>query len=149
MNLDQTEAATETLRAAKRRFPSEPAFAAQLAALLKRMERPAEAQEEAAVAELLSRKGNRPRQARGAAANGGEPSANSPPGEGVTDSIAPSVSTGAQRAARHHGGESSTGHNYAIIFDNLRRCLDREDEAGANSDLAAIRDPMSCGQTSI
>jgi tetratricopeptide (TPR) repeat protein len=147
VNLNHMDAATETLRAAKKRFPSEPAFAAQLAVLLKQMGHSTEAEEEGTLAEVLSRQGNRPHQPPGAVVSGGEPNANPPPPAGVTHPTAPPVSTGAQNAARHRESETGTGHTYAIIFDNLRRCLEREDAAAANSALAAIRDPNVLGTT--
>jgi len=142
VNLNQMEAATRTLRVAKQRFPSEPAFAAQLAVLLKQMGRPAEAKDEAKLAELLSRKGNRPHQAPGTVGSGGESSANPPPGAGGTDSAAPPASPGAQNPAHQADGKAGASHTYAIVFDDLLRCLEREDAAAASSALAAIRDPQ-------
>jgi tetratricopeptide (TPR) repeat protein len=142
VNLNQMEAAAQTLRAAKQRFPSEPAFAAQLALLLTQMGRPAEAEEEAAQAELLSRRGNRPHPTPGAVASGGESSVHLPPAAGVTDSTAPPDSPAAQKPVHSAGTESESPHAYAIVFNNLQRCLEREVAACAHAALAAIHDPQ-------
>ena len=138
VNLNQMPAATETLREAKKRFPSEPALAAQLAVLLKQMGRPAEAEEEAALAETLSRKSNRPHPAPEAVAGGGELSVNPAPVTGTGNSAAPASTTQAPRPVLR---AESAPPIYSPVFDDLRRCLEQEDAAGASSALAAIRDP--------
>ena len=142
INSNQMQAATATLTEAKKRFPSEPAFAAQLAALLKRMGRPAEAEEESAVAEELSRQGNPPHQApTSASASNRELSANRSQTATATASAAPAVGPAAKNATSQADGKAVSGPAYAPVFDDLRRCLEREDAACAGAALAAIRDP--------
>jgi tetratricopeptide (TPR) repeat protein len=143
LSLNQVQAATETLRVAKRKFPSEPAFVAQSAVLLKQMGRPAEAAEEAALAELLSRKGNHPHQGPDSKVEShGQSTANSPPKTSVTDSSAPTtLSAAAEDPPVQGGGGAGAGHSYAAAFVELRRCLEQQAVACTSSALADIRDP--------
>jgi tetratricopeptide (TPR) repeat protein len=143
VNLNQVQAATETLRVAKGRFPSEPAFAAQLAVLLKQMGRPEEAAEEAALAQSLSRKGNHPHQVPGANLQSQALStANGPPSTTISRSATPASSAAATEHPPSRGEtDRGAGHSYTVVFDDLRWCLEREDAACASSALSAIHDP--------
>jgi tetratricopeptide (TPR) repeat protein len=88
------------------------------------MGRPAEAEEESALAESLSREDNPPHQtAQTATLSGGELTAKHSPA----------------------GNEAASGPAYAPVFDDLRGCLETEDAACASSALAAIRDPEVLG----
>ena len=138
VSLNQYPAATETLREAKNRFPSEPAFAAQLAVLLKQMGRPAEAEEEATLAESLSRKSNPPHSPPEALAKSSEPDVISSLLAGGADSTIPPASGQPPHQVPRTEGDHP---NYSPAFDDLRQCLEREDAAGASSALAAIHDP--------
>ncbi|HEV2378367.1 MAG TPA: tetratricopeptide repeat protein [Terriglobia bacterium] len=146
INLNLTDAASATLREAKRRFPSEPAFAAQLAVLLKQMGRPAEAQEESALAETLSRKANPPLQPAGEVVAREEKSSVRVPvrANAATSAalLAPPEPDGASPQA---DPEKSLSQSSATVFDELKGCLEREDSACAASALAAIRDPSILG----
>jgi tetratricopeptide (TPR) repeat protein len=145
VNTNAVDAASETLRTAKMRFPSEPAFAAQLAVLLKQMGRPGEAEEEAALAESLSRKGNRPHEAPGARVQSGEgPIANSQPAAGGTGPATRPAFSAVQTSPNQVqvGDEAGTNHSNPAVFDDLQRCLERDDAACASAALSAIRDPQ-------
>lgn len=147
VNLNLTDAATATLQEAKRRFPSEPAFAAQLAVLSKQMGRPAEAEEESALAEALSRKANRPLQPAGEVVAGdGKSSPSTPVTTSATNSAA-LTSPKPEDSSRQADPEMGFTQSSATIFDDLKRCLEREDPACAGSALAAIRDPSVLGTT--
>ncbi len=144
VNTNAVEAASETLRTAKMRFPSEPAFAAQLAVLLKQMGRPGEAEEEAALAESLSRKGNRPHEAPGALVQSGEgPIANSQPAAGGTGPATRPAFSAAHASPNQVqvGKEAGTNHSNHVGFGDLQQCLERDDAACAGAALSAISDP--------
>jgi tetratricopeptide (TPR) repeat protein len=144
VNTNAIDAASETLRTAKMRFPSEPAFAAQLAVLLKQMGRSEEAAEEATLAESLSRKGNRSHQAPGAPVQSGEGSiANSQPAAGGTDpATKPAFSAGHASPKQVQAGEQTgSDRSFAIVTGDLQQCLERSDAACAGAALSAISDP--------
>ena len=139
ISLNQYPSATATLGEAKKRFPSEPSLAAQLAVLLKQMGRPEEAEEEATLAEALSRKSNPPHSPPRTVTKSGEPGVDSSVVAGVADSRTPPATGQPLLPVPGTDGEPP---NYSPSFDDLRRCLDREDAAGASSALAAIHDPV-------
>jgi tetratricopeptide (TPR) repeat protein len=139
VNTNAVDAASETLRTAKVRFPSEPAFAAQLAVLLKQMGRPGEAEEEAALAESLSRKGNRPHEAPGALVQSGEgPITNSQPATGGTGPPTRPAFSAVQTSPNQVQVGEEAGAN---VYGDLQQCLEREDAACAGAALSAISDP--------
>ena len=149
INTHDTNAALETLQAAKKRFPIEPAFAAQLAALLKQIGRPEEAEAEVALARTLGRKNNpshlisnvdpagqdESRRTKAMAPVQGEV----PDGQAAQPTVQTSpheAPSGSQEAEAHE--PSPKDHD---LLADLRLCLARENAACANAALAAIHDP--------
>jgi tetratricopeptide (TPR) repeat protein len=144
VNMNAVDAASETLRTAKMRFPSETAFAAQLAVLLKQMGRSEEAEEEAALAESLSRKGNRPHQAPGAPLQTSEGQiAQSQPPAGSADPASKPAFPAAHTAPNQvqPGDAAGADRSLAIVKGDLQQCLERNDAACAGAALSAISDP--------
>ena len=139
---NQIDAALETLRAGKKQFPMDSSLPAQLVALLKQIGQPHLAEEEASLAQSLSRKGNPPGHA-----NDGAPvsSANDATGaaEGE-DSEKIQSTTHAVDESEDGEGEasaSSAGQALKSPLADLRLCLERHNAACATAALAAIRDP--------
>jgi tetratricopeptide (TPR) repeat protein len=144
VNTNAVDAASDTLRMAKTRFPSEPAFAAQLAVLLKQMGRSEEAEEEAVLAESLSRKGNRPHQSSGAPVqSGGGPIAQSLPAADGADPASKSAFSAAATPPTQVrvGNEAVANRSFAIVTADLQQCLERNDADCASAALSAISDP--------
>ena len=145
---NQIDAAMETLRAGKKHFPQDSSFPAQLAALLKQIGRPDQAKEEAALAEALSRKGNRPRHGLG-----GEPLAtndlseeNSALAAAVredSESARPATNAAVDEAktSENEPSASGAGPSPKSPLDDLSLCLKRHNAACATTALAAINDP--------
>ena len=141
--------ALETLKAAKKRFPSEPAFSAQLATLLKQMGRPDEAEKEVALAESLGRKNNPPHlvsNPKPADQNESRPTGASAPAEGEARESHTRMAT--QQADANEpppggqAGETRPADNESkTLLADLRLCLARENAACATAALAALHDP--------
>jgi tetratricopeptide (TPR) repeat protein len=144
VNTNAIDAASETLREAKMRFPSEPAFAAQLAVLLKQMGRSEEAEEQATLAESLSRKGNRPHKAPGVGVQSGEgpiPNSQTAAAGGTDPATKPAFSAAHTSPNPVQAGDQATDRSFAIATGNLQQCLERSDAACASAALSAISDP--------
>jgi tetratricopeptide (TPR) repeat protein len=153
LNANQPAAASETLQTAKRRFPTEPAFPALLAALSKQAGRAQEAEEESVLAESLSRQGNPPHEMPGGAALTANPS-NANEAATAASATAPGKvenSQPTQLATRPAESQSentvgrASGFNTNEALDapmvELRLCLKQENAPCANAALAAIHDP--------
>lgn len=144
---NQTAAALDTLQTAKKRFPLEPAFPAQMAALLKQMGRTKEAKQETTLAESLSRQGNPMHERPGSAQAGNQSDATA---GGVAQST-PEHATAAQSAIISAeqlppaavGGAPVKGASETLgsPIVELRRCLKQQNAECANSALAAINEP--------
>jgi len=151
INKHDTKGALETLRVAKQRFPTEPAFAVQIAALLKQMGRPEEADEEVALAESLRRKKRTPSHLLSSATppgqnDEGHPTAASPPAQ--VDAPDNQVAQPTVQANRNDGppdGRNADTRDPAAeskaLLADLRLCVARENAACATAALAAIHDP--------
>ena len=141
--------ALETLKAAKKHFPSEPAFSAQLATLLKQMGRPDEAEKEVALAESLGRKNNPSRlisHANPADQDESRPIGALAPVQGEareSHAALPTVQADPNEAPPGgQGGEThQAGNESKALLADLRLCLARENAACATAALAAIHDP--------
>lgn len=145
---NQIDAAMETLRAGKKHFPQDASFPAQLAALLRQIGRPDQAKEEAALAEALSRKGNRPHHGLG-----GEPLVTNDLSE-ENNALAAAVREDSERgrpatnvaldqakSSEHEASASGAGPSPTSPLHDLSLCLKRHNAACATAALAAITDP--------
>ena len=149
-SMNQTTAALETLQTARQRFLREPAFPAQMAALLKEMGRTQQAERETALAESLSREGNPIRELPGEApassnqtnlAGGSDVAGLADNPRSGTDK-APQPATSAEQQPDAPG--TPPGAPRAILGSpmiELRRCTKQRNADCANTALAAIRDP--------
>lgn len=148
-NANQTAAALETLQTAKRRFPTEPAFPAQLAALLKQAGRAKEAEEETVIAESLSRKGNPPHEIPSGAAlatnaSNATKAAAAVPGKVENSHPVQPATHPAENQSENAGGGalgSDASETLGPPLIELRRCLKQQNARCANAALAAIHDP--------
>ena len=127
---NRIDAALETLRAGKKQFPMDPSFPAQLAALLKQIGQPDRAEEEAALAQSLSRKGNPPRLAPDSGPVSSTEGAIATEGGEDSEKVQPATEASA----------SSAGQALESSLADLRLCLERHNAACATAALADIRD---------
>jgi tetratricopeptide (TPR) repeat protein len=144
-----TQMALDSLQTAKKRFPSESAFAAQLAALLKQMGRTKEAAQEAALAQTLGRKNNPSHllSSAGPLAHDESPptsaSASAPANDPARQLERPTVEAAPNEAPS--GGPVEAAREptskYEDLVADLRICLARSNAACATAALAAIHDP--------
>ena len=148
INIHDTDAALKTLQAAKKRFPAEPAFAAQSAALLRQIGRPEEAEEEVALAVSLGRKNNPPHVVSTAAASGQpepSPAALAPAQGDASENHAARPTVQGDPHGTSPGNQEASANKpntqYQASLSDLHLCLARENAACATAALATIQDP--------